>query len=262
MAPVLLVAAGVALLASSALLRRPLPRITRVSLTGIFLAIGAVALWVSSASWAVHTEITSADYASASNPWNGKKVYLSSPRHSSSGQRGECGWEENINGRYWNFYAAVVNTGGGGSFHDRTYDVQVSGNARDDLYMQNVQMANSWGADVYIVTHTNAFGSCGNSASYVRVMYRTGVPDSSGLATELMNELDPALPGGQSGTDCDGLDECLYANATHRSYVELFFHTNPSAVSWFQGSGTEGNGGVKESWRYGWAVDLRLGYPR
>jgi hypothetical protein len=48
----------------------------------------------------------------------------------------------------------------------------------------------------------------------------------------------------------------------HRAYVELFFHTNLSAVNWFQGDGVEGHGGVTESWRYGTAVDNRLGYPR
>src|SRR5262245_9876437 len=41
--------------------------------------------------------------------WNGVKVYLSSPRHASSGSRGECGWEENINGRIFNLYAAGLN---------------------------------------------------------------------------------------------------------------------------------------------------------
>jgi hypothetical protein len=42
-------------------------------------------------------------------PWNGVKVYLSSPRHASSGDRGECGWEENVNGRIFNLYAADLN---------------------------------------------------------------------------------------------------------------------------------------------------------
>lgn len=66
----------------------------------------------------------------------------------------------------------------------------------------------------------------------------------------------------RSWRTCDGLDECLFANAVNRAYVELFFHDNQSAVNWFQGSGSEGSGGVNESWRYGWAVDGQLGYPR
>lgn len=262
MGSLLLTGSGVALLVVATLLHFGNQRRLRGrSIIGGGSALVLILVLLSSVALATHTEITSADYASASTPWNGKRVYLSSPRHTTSGQQGECGWEENINGRHWNMYAGTIYTNGH-SLHDRTYDVQISGNARDGLLTQNVSMANNWGADVYIVTHTNAVNGCPESYSYVRAMWRTGVPNSSGLASELMNDLDPALPGTQSGASCDTLYECVNANASHRSYVELFFHSNSADKSWFQGNGLEGQGGVKESWRYGWAVDIRLGYPR
>lgn len=91
MQPLLVVGLGLALV-----LVATLPRIV-TGLRGRRLipaagAAGLMVLLMSSVALATHTELTSADYASVSNPWNGKKVYLSSPRHSDSGSRGECGW--------------------------------------------------------------------------------------------------------------------------------------------------------------------------
>ncbi|MGE5102920.1 MAG: hypothetical protein ACM3SX_23280 [Deltaproteobacteria bacterium] len=227
----------------------------------MLLALSSITAVPAAAS---HTVITTAD-----STWfafgNGLKIYLSSPRHTDSGSRGECGWEENINGRHWNYYAASVNTGGGyGSFYSRTYDVTVSANSRDDLYTSNVTSANNWGADAYIVTHTNANNGCPDSASYLLVMYKSNNTNSIALKNELLTDLDPATPGGTNNWTCDnlGIYECIYVNTWYRAYVELFFHTNSSAVSWFQGNGTEGSGGVQDAWRYGYAIDHLWGYPR
>src|SRR5687767_12457957 len=73
-------------------------------------------------------------FTSDAVPWNGVKVYLSSPRHASSGSRGECGWEENVNGRTFNLYAAHLNdeSPGDATLTDRGYEVRVSPNTRDD----------------------------------------------------------------------------------------------------------------------------------
>lgn len=258
----LLVGLGITVLVAAAPLRLHLSRqlLARPIAASLVLAITMVVA-LSSVALATHTVVVGWEIGWTGSPWNGKKVYLSSPRHVSSGSRGECGWEENINGRHWNSYAASVNTGGEGSFWDRKYSVTVSANARDDQYMQNVSSANNWGADVYIVTHTNASVGCGNSASYLLVMYRSTVPNSIALKDELLY-MDPVLPGGQNNWNCDIYDECLSPNASHRAYVELFFHTNQAAVNWFQDNGAEGSGGVNESFRYGMAVDIRLGYPR
>lgn len=264
MEPLLLAGSGTALLIIATLLRLRLSRgpLVRPIAAAVVLA-GTMALTLSSVALASHTQIVGYEITWTGSPWNGKKVYLSSPRHVASGQKGECGWEENINGRHWNYYAASVNTGGEGSFWDRKYAVTVSPNLRDDGYVEHVTSANNWGADVYIVTHTNApaTGVCPQSASYLLVMYRSTVPNSVALKDELLY-MDPALPGGQNSLNCDGLYECANPNATHRAYVELFFHTNQDAVNWFQGNGAEGSGGVNESFRYGMAVDIRLGYPR
>jgi hypothetical protein len=91
-------------------------------------------------------------------------------------------------------------------------------------------------------------------------MYDSG-GQYSALKNELLLDLDPATPGGKNSWAC-GLPECVNPWAWYRAYVELFFHTNTDAKNWFQGSGAEGAGGVNESWRYGMAVDILLGYPR
>lgn len=212
------------------------------------------------AAHASHTTITSTtNYYSADSPWNGYKVYLSAPRHSDSRSRGECGWEENINGRHWNYYAGVVNTGGSGGFKQRHYKVAVSANARDNGWRINRDQSNNWGANVHLVTHTNANVGCGDSAQYLLVMFRSGNNRSKYLRNHLIEKLNPVVPGGKNTWDCDHLGEC-YAQAGHKAYVELFFHTNRNAVNWYQ----SGNYGIaaNESWRYGYAVDDHLGYPR
>ncbi|HET8643514.1 MAG TPA: hypothetical protein VFM37_16380, partial [Pseudonocardiaceae bacterium] len=80
-------------------------------------------------------------------PWNGVKVYLSSPRHSNSGNRGECGWEENVNGRIFNLYAADLNDSAA-TLSTRGYQTRVSANSRDDGWRLNRDESNNWGADV------------------------------------------------------------------------------------------------------------------
>lgn len=213
-----------------------------------------------SAVSASHTVITSSDTTYNPSPWNGFKVYLSSPRHVDSGDRGECGWEENINGRHWNNYAATQDNGGAGSFYNRGYKVVVSANNRNDGSSTNKNSSNNWGANVHIVTHTNASGGCASSAQYFLVMYRSGNANSTGLRTNLLDILNPIIPGGQNTWNCDAFTECNAVLAPHRVYVELFFHDNQAAVDWFQAGGGSGDG-VTNSWNYGYAVDAHLGYP-
>lgn len=212
---------------------------------------------------AEHTVTTSSDHLhNAASPSNGYRVYLSSPRHGSSGGRGECGWEENRNGRNWNWFAHVIDNGGAGSLLARHYDTIVGSNARDDGFISNKDRSNNWGADVHIVTHTNADNPCNDSSQYLLVMYRSGNANSTGLRTHLINELNPVVPGGSNTWDCDGLVECNSVTAPHRAYVELFFHTNQAAVDWYQAGGSHGNGAGVNTWRVGYALDLHLGYPR
>lgn len=203
-----------------------------------------------------HTVITSDDvlYQPFSN--NGWKIYLSSPRHSDSRYRGECGWEENINGRRWNVWAAW---NASNSLFDRTYRTIVSANARDDGYLENRENSNNWNANFHIVTHTNADVGCGDSTQYLLVMWNTGYTHSWQFRNDMIDALNPVVPGGNGTLDCDGLAEC-HADATHRIYVELLFHTNQSAVNWLQSSDT--SKGVRTAFRYGTAIDIHLGYPR
>jgi len=259
---------GMLLVVSATLLlrghrRASIGRVSRVGL-GLPAAILVALLLSSTTAYADHTIITSTTYSWVPPLWNGYKVYLSSPTHVESGAKGECGWEENINGRYFNAYAASVPTQGAGSFYDRHYQVSVSGNPRDDSFVSHVDSANNWGAQIYIVTHTNGIGNgCPQSASYLLVMYDSRLSYSDTLKNMLLANLDPVTPGTQSQYACEDLwYECGNPWAWYRAYVELFFHTNVAAKDWFQGSGAEGAGGVQESWLYSYSVDVILGYPR
>ena len=196
--------------------------------------------------------------------WNGVKVYLSSPRHASSGERGECGWEENINGRTFNLYAADLNDSETlGTLTTRGYQTRVSANSRDDGWRLNREESNNWGANVHIVTHTNAYVGCDNTAQYLLVMFKTGDANSIGLKDELLAHLDPQVPGGRNSWNCDNLGECG-SSAAHIAYIELFFHTNQAATDWFIGPGDvpEARGAMDASPHLGVALDEHLGYPR
>lgn len=229
----------------------------------VFLLVGVI--WIRPAV-ADHTVVTGTTYGvtppwGGGPGWNGYKVFLSSPRHPDSGSRGECGWEENINGREWNWESAFWTNGGAGNIGFRGYAVNVSANLRDNGYITNRTMGNNYGANIYIVTHSNATSGRCNSAQYLLVMYRSGNNNSIGLKNELLGYLDPVVPGGQNNWNCDGLSECNNNNlAPYRAYVELFFHTNQAAVNWYQCCGGHGNA-INESWRYGASIDGLLGYP-
>jgi hypothetical protein len=194
-------------------------------------------------------------------PWNGVKVYLSSPRHASSGERGECGWEENVNGRIFNLYAADLNDSGD-TLTTRGYQTRVSPNSRDDGWRLNRDESNNWGADVHIVTHTNAYVGCDNAAQYLLVMHKTGDTNSIGLTDNLLEQLDPQVPGGQNSWNCDNLGECA-ADAPHIAYIELFFHTNQAATDWFVGplNDAQATGAMDASPYLGAALDEHLGHP-
>lgn len=196
--------------------------------------------------------------------WNGVKVYLSSPRHASSGDRGECGWQENINGRIFNLYAADLNDSETlGTLTTRGYQVRVSPNKRDDGWRLNREESNNWGADVHLVTHTNANVGCGDTAQYLLVMYKPDDANSLGLTNQLLAQLDPRVPGHQNSWHCGTLGECA-SNAPHIAYVELFFHTNQEATDWFVGpeDDPEATGGMEASPYVGVALDEHLGHPR
>ena len=231
-----------------------------------FLGIAAVSLVLLTAGTCKKPPHEISDVSETFEPrgvaWNGVKVYLSSPRHASSGGRGECGWEENINGRIFNLYAADLNDSGE-TLSTRGYQTRVSPNPRDDGWRLNRDESNNWGADVHIVTHTNAYVGCDNPAQYLLVMFKTGDANSIGLKDELLEHLDPQVPGGQNSWNCDTLGECAAA-APHMAYIELFFHTNQAAADWFVGplGDKQATGAMAASPQLGAALDEHLGRPR
>ena len=221
---------------------------------------------------ASHTIITSTDWTySPYGAANEEMVYLSAPRHTSSGNRGELGWEENINGRHWNFYAATGDYMLGSpstslyrNLRTRGYYVRVSANARDGGYMDNLNASNNWGATVHITTHTNAGGG-----NYMLIMVDNDT--ATAMDRELQTQMDLRVGSVVPGTEVLATDGGPYTNGINLAelsaaadstvYVELIFHDNQSHVDWL-GSGSDWGASVKyHAWRYGYAVDVALGYP-
>lgn len=217
-------------------------------------------------------------WAPEGTAWNGYKVFLSSPRHASSGSRGECrnpGWEENVNGRAWNYYAAIGNYAFDGYAPDypernlqtRGYQVTVSRNTRDDGYLANRDASNNWGADLHIVSHTNALKGCGDKIQRTVGMYQAGDTTVGELfAWRLANRVDDVAPGtGEVVCRGDGCGQGSLAelgvNAHWRAYIELVFHTNQASQTWMAGNGSGPSGAERYAWRYGLAIDEMLGYP-
>ncbi len=232
----------------------------------VALAVG-FALLLAACHKAPYPEITAETKTFGGETGHATRVYLSSPRHSSSGSRGECGWEENVNGRTANMWAATADTSTYKGLAGRNYLVYVSPNAKDDGFLLNRQESNTVGAQVHVPTHTNAFGQgCGDAAQYVLVMFKEGDANSTGLRDQLLAKLDPVVPGGRNSWNCFGvLAECS-ANAPHVAYLELFFHTNKAATDWFMGP-HDGKCAQVCGWQASGkgladAIDDHLGNPR
>jgi hypothetical protein len=213
-----------------------------------------------------YPEVTAETMSFGGETGHATRVYLSSPRHASSGSRGECGWEENVNGRTTNMWAATGDTPSYKGLAGRNYLVYVSANAKDNGFLQNREESNNVGAEVHVVTHTNANVGCGDAAQYLLVMFKEGDANSVALKDQLVAKLDPVVPGHMNSWNCFGtLAECS-ANAPHVAYLELFFHTNKAATDWFmgphdgkcdQGCGWQAAGkGIAD------AIDDHLGNPR
>ena len=249
-------------------LSRPTPR-RLVAWATILTTLLVVASHISPASAGTGpTAITSVNkYWGPLSTWNGFKVYLSAPRHADSGSRGECligagGLEENKNGRLFGWYAANGsyyleqwdNTSATRNLRGRSFKVMLSRNTRDDGYLANRTHSNNWGSDVHVAIHSNADPSgCGASSQYVLTMYKLGNTNSQQLATKIRDKIDPITPGGKNMWDANLAE--LNAQATHRAYLEVSFHTNFNAQSWM------GASSKKSGWRLGWAIDNHLGYP-
>lgn len=108
--------------------------------------VAAITTLAAPPALANHDGILNSDVLyTAVSPWNGIRVYLSSPRHIDSGSRGECSHEENINGHRFNIIAAdgqyYLDTydpnSEGRSLRARHYNVKGSANSRDNNWKAN-----------------------------------------------------------------------------------------------------------------------------
>lgn len=203
-------------------------------------------------------------YWDAVGTWNGYKVFLSSPRHSNSGSKGECenpGYEENVNGRWYNWHAATGNWYAGVKDYDapgrnlqtRGYKVAVSRNSRDNNYANNRDVSRNWNSDIHIISHSNGTDGCPSPTQYVLTMYEHD--NDERLAKEIGPKLDTYFPGPLNMWQETGLLE-LETNADRGdAYVELQFHDNRSRQTWLHDESH------KYAFVYGWAVDVHLDYP-
>lgn len=212
------------------------------------------------------------DGGRADDAGNGYRVFLSSPRHTDSRYRGECavntvnGDEENVNGRQWNWYAANTEYWLNGydpenhnrNLHSRGYAVLLSPNLRDGNFAGSMWSADNWGADMYIVTHSNAAagGCAAGSPSYSLVMWRhdSDAYDDRDLAEAIRDKLSPP-PGTAQLAQRTDLAELSFNAPLGDAYVELAFHTNPVAQDWMH------EYSAYHAWVYGYAIDVYTGYP-
>ena len=253
----------------------------------VAVAVGVSALFMSIPAAQAHDDAATSQYGivtthdwfqpgSGDDASNGFKVFLSSPRHSDSGSRGECtnpGREENVNGRKFNWEAANGGYYAGSwygkeglaNLHGRGYHVLVSKNPRDGDWIQNRDKSRSWGSDVHIVTHTNATTGCDAAGNYLLTLWND--TNDQNLAAEVGPSLNTGfgvgdgVPGpGQRGKAVDILGwtpgELLTNRPRGDVYVELQFHDNQSTQTWIHDDSKR-----DAACLYGWAVDKHLGYP-
>jgi hypothetical protein len=203
--------------------------------------------------------------------FNGFKIYLSSPRHSTSGNKGECdnpGRPENVNGRRWNFFAANGYAPADTSInpalyiHGRGFKVQVSPNTKDNGYEANRTASENWGSDVHIITHTNATTdgspSCAGASGYFYTAWAhdANAKDDYDLTVAIAGYLNPQVPGSWSNPRRTDLSE-LYRNAPKGdAYVELQMHDYQTTQTWLYNNTDLGTA------RYlALAIDDYLNYP-
>lgn len=122
----------------------------------------------------------------------------------------------------------------------------------DGKYLENRDASQNWGADIHIVTHTNAQGGCDTNNNYLLIYYLQ--QNEENLGQHLVDELGPHVVGVTNFLP-RGLDE-LDTNASRGdSYVELQFHDNQFTQKWIY------NNSDTTAYLYGLAVDSHLLYP-
>jgi hypothetical protein len=224
---------------------------------------GATALGLGVSTPSAHADVEYAPHGA----WNGYRVYLSPATHASSGSRGECGLEENVNG--WlaaNNSAEGAFQGDHQNFRYRGYKVRIG----TGTVASAIANSNSWGSDVHIPLHSNARSEgCGNTN---RAVHGTWAIHEGNLFDQLLGqdvvqwvgEYDGGLGQRSPGTNdllchtqgCTSFDSLGEIRETDgvSSYVEVEFH------SWNWGADYLAAAN-RWSWRLAAAVDDFLDYP-
>lgn len=131
----------------------------------------------------------------------------------------------------------------------------VGPNPKDGNITANRTHAQNWGADITVITHSNA----GSPSNPYNLVMRDSAQDQL-LATQVSASLGLGVPGPDNvGSDNAYAGVNLYelrGNATYGdAYVELQFHSVQSSQTWMH------NQAHTAAWRYGLGVDSFLGYP-
>lgn len=201
----------------------------------------------------------------ADSPWNGKKIYLSPAYHTDvAGARGECDAPydtprtERTMAR---MVASAIANFGGSSLTARHYKVRMG---RNDP-TTNTSRSNNWNANIHIPLHSNAHQSAPGCRSDdlslfgTRQIYKT--EGGEALATEIKQAIDDVTPGTNDKkctisacTEYSCLIELCDIDA-RASYSETEFH------DWAKGTNFL-HDRTEWYWRFGYAIDTLLGYPR
>lgn len=98
----------------------------------------------------------------------------------------------------------------------------------DDAMDKRIKQANDWGADAYIVIHTNAF----NGEVMGTRMFCYSIPgEGYEICKAIMATLAPITPGESDNITVKHFDEVVGANAPV-AYIESGFHDNAEEARW------------------------------
>lgn len=211
----------------------------------VAVAAGALTLPVATA------QASTTFYPSTSN---GVKIYLSQACHDRG--TGACqpnygcnGYNENLGSQRIANSSLYNQSVGGTGFLARGYTVRIG----NQLTSQNINDSNTFRPKLHIPIHSNASGSCPNSAAGTWGLYKSS--NSKQIAEQLRLRVGGASPGTNDilsyRTDLGELNQTTAV----AGYLEAGFHTNTTETAWL-------NDYHSWSWRIPYAVETCLGYPR
>lgn len=213
----------------------------------LLLTVTAGALALPAASASASTTF----YPSTSN---GVKIYLSQACHDRG--TGACqpnygcnGYNENLGSQRIANSSLYNQSGGGTGFLARGYTVRIG----NQLTSQNISDSNTFKPKLHIPIHSNASGSCPNSAAGTWGLYKSS--NGNQFAEQLKLRVGASSPGTNDKvvyrTDLGELNQTTAV----AGYLEAGFHTNTTETNWL-------NNYNSWSWTIAYAVETCLGYPR